>query len=114
LPKLNDIDKHRYLHLCVLYIQRSTVALDSSGSAEENEDLLKAFSKVPVKNLEYGTELFSIPSKYRLKFFLPRFDVGFSEDSQIISNESVLEIINKMSKQVSGVLSALENEVEKG
>ena len=114
LPNLNNIDKHRYLHLCVLYIQSTTGAFDSNLSAAENEELLKAFSKVPAGNLEDGTILISIPRKFKPRFILPRFDIGFSEDNQIIPNESALEIMEKMSKQVQGIFSALKNEIEKG
>ena len=113
LPKLNDIDKHRYLHLCVLCIQSTTGTFDSNLPASENEELLKAFSEVPTGNLEEGIILFSIPSKFKPRSILPRFDIGFSEESQIIPNEPVLEVMGKMSKQLQGIFSALKKEVEK-
>jgi hypothetical protein len=112
LPKLNDIDKHRRLHMCVVYIKSATATFDdSSVSATGNEDIVEAFQADSYENLKDGTILFSIPKKYRTKFYNPRFEIKLTRDSGISLNEPVLEMLKNMSKQVKAIFSALENEV---
>jgi len=110
LPKLNNIDKHRHLHLFVVYIPSSTAVFDSNVPMSEG-DVVEAFS-CSYYPLISGTILFSIPKKYKPRFFLPRFDIGFCEEIGI--NKPVLEILKDMSEQIKGIFSVLESEVNKG
>jgi len=108
LPALNNTDKHRHLNLAIVYIESASAVFDTDPPM--NEDIANAFSFNEIKS---DAVLFSIPSKYKLRFYIPRFDIGFSEETNININRPVLEILKNMSDQIGRVLSKLAVEVKK-
>lgn len=99
LPNLNNIDKHRHLHLCLISVKEVTANLSL-------EDMLEVAPFVHLGRVKKGTILCTVPIKYVDMKYRPTFDIRFSESHG--SESSVLTILKSIEKTITNIFSELE------
>jgi len=105
LNGLNNIDKHRHLHLVTGHYE---------GTYNQDERDLQAWREIQdnlflnIGHVEKGAILAKIPSQYANLNFEPSFELAFSENNEFAPSHRVRGTIQSIGTTVEGILDQFE------